>query len=79
MGASFHGVSGERRGVIVPLWSFSRCTLDDLTFPGIGLPYKYNLRSESGSNGLEAKEKSPLLGSRPICFYPGTQYAVLST
>src|ERR1019366_6514934 len=39
-----------------------------LTFPPLGVAWKYHLRSISGSNGPEAKEVSPLLGSGPIYF-----------
>src|SRR6266446_6098254 len=37
-----------------------------LTIEFEGLPCRYHLRSASGSSGPIAKEKSPLLGWRPI-------------
>ena len=37
-----------------------------LTFPHAGVALKHHLRSVSGSNGLGAKESSPLLGIGPI-------------
>jgi len=39
-----------------------------LTIEFEGLPCRYHLRSASGSSGPIAKEKSPLLGWRPILF-----------
>ena len=41
-----------------------------LTFPQLGLALKYHLRSTSGSNGLAAKEMSPLFGNGPILISP---------
>jgi len=33
-----------------------------------------HLRSDSGSNGLAAKDSSPLLGNRPILIFSGTRF-----
>src|SRR5208337_989781 len=43
----------------------------NLTFPQGRVTCKHHLRSASGSNGLEAKEVSPLLGSGPILIARG--------
>ena len=47
----------------IKISSLSRFSLDICT---AGATMEYHLRSTSGSNGLEAEESSPLLGSKPI-------------
>src|ERR1700690_2293354 len=47
-------------------WKFSQSWQITLTFSSRSVALSYHLRSASGSNGLEAKEMSPLLGNGPI-------------
>ena len=47
--------------------------------PGVaGVQFLYHLRSDSGSNGLEAKKLSPLLRSRPILLFHTFRYVGLA-
>jgi len=46
----------------------SRLSLFSLDISTAGATIEYHLRSTSGSNGLEVRESSPLLGSKPILF-----------